>query len=48
MPRVKLISIAVAGPFLAVASVSPNAQQLSSASTQLDHVTAWPAPVGHR
>jgi hypothetical protein len=48
MPRVTSISIALAGLFLAVASVSPNAQQVSSASTQLDHVAAWPAPVGHR
>jgi hypothetical protein len=48
MPRVASKSIALAGFFLTVASVSPNAQQVSSASTQLDHIAAWPAPVGHR
>jgi hypothetical protein len=48
MPRVTSMSIALAGLFLAVASVSPNAQrQLSLTSTQ-DRIVAWPAPVGHR
>jgi hypothetical protein len=48
MPRITSKSIVLAGFFLAVAPVSPNAQQVSWAPTQLDHITAWPAPVGHR
>jgi hypothetical protein len=48
MPTVTSKSIALAGLFLAVASVGANAQQMSSGSAQLDHIAAWPAPVGHR
>jgi hypothetical protein len=48
MPTVTWKSTALAGVCLAVASISPNAQQVSSGSTQLDHIAAWPAPVGHR
>ena len=48
MPRVTSMSIALAGLFLAVASVSPNAQRQVSLTSTQDHIVAWPAPVGHR
>ena len=48
MPRITSMSVALTGPFLAIASVSLNAQQVNSTSTRFDRIAAWPAPVGHR